>query len=425
MNPILGQNVVLFFYKDGDYQEFLCATECSIVFNTDTKDVRTINDGKWKKTRGQKLSYRVSLNGLIELEGGNPITFWLVENQMQMLHLQFRMIFEQPETALLKLVTGTALINASELTSSSTAFANSSFEFEGDGAPVITDSATVCNATIGLIEIGPGDPDSGYQASVNYTGVTNAARLEYSVDGAPREVIFNPGSNGFFFLSGLSDGSHTITVWAVCESGVDGESNELTFEISGGGAAPACSAPGVPVMSDITATTATATWAAASPAPAGGYFWELLGPLGTVLSSGYTTDLTTDLTGLTDGVEYTFRVKSLCEEGVSESSWQSVEFTAEDPAPPSCNAPTNLVISAITTTTATGSWDAASPVPADGYQWVLIEYPSMTIVQSGNEPGLSVNLTGLTTGTQYDLAVRSICGVGDFSGYITETFTTS
>lgn len=423
MSPILGENVPLQFYKDGDFQDFACITDCSIEFTTESKEVRTIGDGPHRKTRGQRLSYNVSGSGLIELQESFPVAFWLLNYQQQMLHVQFRMLFEDPTTALVKIVEGTALVIRVGLNAGSTGFAVADFEMEGDGAAIITDSATVCNATIGLIEIGPGDPDSGYQASVNYTGVTNAARLEYSIDGDPREVIFNPGSNGFFFLSGLSDGTHTITVWTVCESGVDGESNELTFEITGGGAAPACAAPGIPVMSDITATSATATWTAASPAPAGGYFWEVrFMATDTLLSSGYTSDLFTNLTGLTDGVDYYFRVKSLCEEGVSESSWQRVDFTAEEPA--TCNVPGSPVMSNITDTTATATWTAPSPAPADGYEWEVRQ--GVTLIATGTTALLTVDITGLSAGTSYIFQVKSICETGvSESGYNSVTFDTT
>lgn len=420
MEPVQGKNVVLFFFKDGGYQEFVCATECSIKIDTELKDVRTINGGKWKKKRGQSLSYRVSLSGLIMLETGSPRTFWLVDNQIQFLDLQWRMMFEDVESGLIKIADGFALIASSELTSSSTSFANSNFEFDGNGELTLTDSATSCNATIGEISVGPGDPDSGFQVSVSYEDVVNAARLEYSIDGGAREVIFDPGSFGAFSLSGLSEGSHTITIWVVCASGVDGEQNDLIFEIEEGGEpGPTCSVPGTPVMSAITTTTATATWTASPSTPAA-YDWEVLNGL-TVINSGTTAGLSVGLTGLPVATSLTFRVKAICEEGVSESGFVSVGFTTNAD---SCTAPTNLVVDNITTTTADGSWDAASPVPGSGYQWVLIEYPSMTIVQSGNEPGLSISLTGLTPATQYDLAVRSVCGVGDFSGYITETFAT-
>lgn len=423
MNPILGQNVILQFYKDGAYRTFMCATECSIRIATETKEVRGPNSGKWKKVRGKKLSYRVSLSGLIENEGGEPNTWFLVENQMQMLHMLWRMLFEQPETALLKIASGSALIDSSELTSSSTAFANSSFEFDGDGELLIEDSATSCNATIGELSWGPTAPESGFQISVTYEDVVNAARLEYSVDGGPRETIFSPGSNGAFGIGGLAEGSHTLQVWVVCESGVDGESNELIFEIEEGGEpGPTCAAPGIPEASDLTGSSGHFAWTASPSTPGDGYYWELtFAATGNVASSAFTNDTFTDVFGMINGAEYIFKVKSLCEEGVSESSFVEVAFTSE--APPACNVPGAPVMSLITETTATATWTAPSPAPADGYGWRLFE--GLSLVNSGTTSGLTVNLTGLTSGATHTFQVRSICETGvNESGYNSVGFET-
>lgn len=403
---ILGTDVVLQLYKEGSYEEFICATECSIEINTEVKDVRGPVDGKWKMVRGKRNSYSVSLNGLIVLGEARPTTFWLVDNQIQWLDLPFRMVFTDPETMLIKIMAGNALIERSQLTSSSTSFANSSFDFTGNGALTITDSSTVCSATIGEIEIGGGNEDNGAVASFTYSGVTNASRLEYSIDGGPRETIFDPGTDGVVFLFGLLEGAHTLQVWVVCESGIDGETSEQAFEISGGEPI-ACAAPGTPTVEELTNSTARLEWVAASPTPGDGYEWRYGGVvLGTVIGSGQTNDLFTELSGLIEGGEYYFEVRSLCEEGVSESIWRRVEFIPETPV---CNSPGSPLMSAVTSSSATASWTAASPAPAGGYQWVLRETVSNAIVDFGVIPGISVNLIGLTNGLQYTFSVQSVC----------------
>lgn len=419
-SPILGTDVVLQFFKDDAYRTFVCATECSIAIDTDTKDVRGPNSGIWKKKRGQSLSYRVSLNGLIELEGGDPNTFWLVGNQIQMLLLPWKMIFTQPSTGLIKIASGTAIVKASELTSSSTSFANSSFEFEGDGELVLADSATSCNATIGEISVGS-DPDIPGSAIVNYTGVTNAARLEYSVDGAPREVIFDPGANGFFYLFGLSDGPHTLTVWAVCESGVDGENNDLAFEISGGEVGPSCAVPGIPELSDITATSVHLAWTASPSTPLDGYKYQWgLVSTGEIIGQNVVEDLFGDITGLTAGVEYFVELRALCLNFVNMSSWQRVEFTTIG----ACNVPGSPVMSDITNTTATATWTAPGPAPADGYSWQVLD--GVTVIDSGTTPFLSVDLTDLPPGTSLTFRVKALCDAGvNESGYNSTPFETT
>lgn len=421
MNPILADEALLQFLKDGNYYDFACVTDFSLETTTDIKEVRGPGDGYWRKVRGQRLSYRLNFSSLTLLEFGPPTQFWLMQFQLQMLHVDWKITWHDPVTTLTKEAAGSGLISSSVQAAASTGFATGDFVIEGSGAYTLTDSATTCNATIGLIEIGPGNPDNGSSASVSYEGVTNAARLEYSVDGGPREVIFDPGASGFFYLFGLADGPHTITVWAVCETGVDGESNELVFEVDGGEVAPACAPPGDPFINEIGTDVAVANWDPADPAPAGDYYIEF-GPTstGTVIADGIYPGPYVVLNGLSSGVEYFFRVKSICEAGVSESAFKSVNFTTIG----ACNVPGTPSMSAITGTTATASWTAPSPAPADGYAWEVLE--GVTVVDSGTTAGLSVGLTGLTAGTSYTFRVKSVCQTGvNESGYNSVDFETT
>lgn len=416
---VLGTNVVLSFLKDESYQPFICATECSIEIETELKDVRGPNSGKWKKKRGQSLSYRVSLSGLIELVGGDPRTFWLVDNQIMMLSIPFRMVFE--ESDLLKIASGTAIIRVSQLTSSSTSFANSSFDFEGDGELVLADSATLCEGTIGSLSYSagdnPGELDVQYEDVVVYDG----GRLEYSVDEGGRVPVFSPGSSGEFTITGLTEGDHTITVWAVCESGVDGESNSFSFHIDeGGDPGVGCNAPSDISFSAITSTSFTATWVAATPTPADGYYWELINyDLGTTIDTGSTAGTSENFTGLTAGITYQIRVRSVCTTGTSQSAYTSAFITLAA----ACNTPGTPSITAITETTATATWTAPSPAPVDGYFWELLQ--GVTVIDSGATPLLTVDLTGLSSGTTYSFRVKSICDVGNVeSGFNTTVFAT-
>jgi hypothetical protein len=84
-------------------------------------------------------------------------------------------------------------------------------------------------------------------------------------------------------------------------------------------------------------------------------------------------------------------------------------------APPACMSPTALISSAITSTTATISWTAASPAPASGYQYyysTVNTAPTPGTTPSGSTAAgiTSANLTGLTANTTYYFWVRSNCG---------------
>lgn len=85
--------------------------------------------------------------------------------------------------------------------------------------------------------------------------------------------------------------------------------------------------------------------------------------------------------------------------------------------------PSNIVVSAITTTTATISWTAASPAPASGYQYYIATTNTAPPTFTGSTAAgvLTKNLTGLLSETTYYVWVRSNCGAtqGYWIGYVT------
>ena len=88
--------------------------------------------------------------------------------------------------------------------------------------------------------------------------------------------------------------------------------------------------------------------------------------------------------------------------------------------------PSNLSTSAIAFTTATINWSAAIPPPANGYQYIVsqtaVSPVPATLPTGSTAAGVtSANLTGLSSGIQYYVWVRSNCGankgvwIGPFS----------
>lgn len=101
---------------------------------------------------------------------------------------------------------------------------------------------------------------------------------------------------------------------------------------------------------------------------------------------------------------------------------ETEDYTFTVAAPPSCVAPTGLVGTPLTLTSATISWTAASPAPASGYQYYVSS--SSTPPTAGTTPTgstsagvTSANLTSLTIGTTYYFWVRSVCSVSDLSSW--------
>jgi GEVED domain/Fibronectin type III domain len=94
------------------------------------------------------------------------------------------------------------------------------------------------------------------------------------------------------------------------------------------------------------------------------------------------------------------------------------------------NDPTIQPVTNIDAYTATINWSAASPVPAEGYDYFVTINPnpiSYNQTPTGNTTATSIDLTGLLEDTTYYVWVRSVCSTtwgGDGAWVGSETFTT-
>lgn len=90
--------------------------------------------------------------------------------------------------------------------------------------------------------------------------------------------------------------------------------------------------------------------------------------------------------------------------------------------PATCMAPVAVTLSAITAYTATASWTAPTPVPANGYEYYVSTSstaPTTATVASGTIPAGATTalIPGLVSGTLHYLWIRSICSGTDKSGW--------
>ncbi|MBS1942664.1 MAG: fibronectin type III domain-containing protein, partial [Bacteroidetes bacterium] len=144
---------------------------------------------------------------------------------------------------------------------------------------------------------------------------------------------------------------------------------------------------------------------------------------GTVLT--YTLPITVPMTALLGNtrmrvmVDYNNATPNPCR---SATYGEAEDYTVNVFPPATCPSPTSLAVSNLTTSSANLSWTAASPAPANGYQW--------EVRSSGNpgDPGpdasgttsagvTTANAAGLAANTAYNLYVRSDCS-GDFSLWV-------
>lgn len=328
--PVLGLDAIIQFMKGDDYFPYACATDIAINFEMETKSVKTITDGNWDKPRGQKKGYTIELNGLIKFDDDTvPHVFDLYNYFNGMTAIQYRIIFTNDQGSL-KVVEGVALPISVNLGGGSEGHATGSATLKGDGAVDVRDLIIPCPSSITSIQLIEDTPNS----IIRITGHTGSpARYEYSVDGGP----FVPQTVTSFIQDlvlegGLSAGVHSIVIIPVCDNGYNGTPYESTFELMGTGGG-GCDAPTDLVFSSITETTATASWTAPGSPPADGYYWELY--IGTSFqTSGTEATTSINLTGLTGGLTYTFKVRGVCETGVSVSSFIQNTFDTTAPANP-------------------------------------------------------------------------------------------
>jgi hypothetical protein len=196
----------------------------------------------------------------------------------------------------------------------------------------------------------------------------------------------------------------------------------IFFDISNtnftiGGAVACGDATGL-ASSAITNTTATVSWNAVANAISYAVDYKLN-------SSGTWTSFATaqtatsaDLTGLTQGSLYDWRVQATCSAGTG--NFVVAQFTTT--APFVCNAPTGLASSAITSSGATVSWSAVSGAVSYDVDYKLASSGTWTNSITGTT-STSRSLTGLTASSLYDWRVRTNCSGGS-SAYTQAQFTT-
>jgi hypothetical protein len=97
--------------------------------------------------------------------------------------------------------------------------------------------------------------------------------------------------------------------------------------------------------------------------------------------------------------------------------------------PPSCIAPSSLVVSGITSNSSTLNWTASISNPSEGYEWELRTSGvpgsgTEGLVNSGTTSLLTLSMTSLSPSTNYFFYIRSNCGSDDLSGWANTTFLT-
>jgi len=230
---IIARNVVIEFDKGGGFVPYLCAVTATFQMNVQTDETMTVGSGYWEHPKLHRAGYTITCEGvtpypLDPVDGYD--SFNLMDAQRQGLNLEYRIVYRGNDgVAVLKNITGKALVVDGNLTAGSEGFLDSSFTLKGYGEPEFFDTLSACAATIAtLIYAGQGI----LFVDINWTGLSGADRIEYSVDGSTRRALVGLSSNGTITIVngvGMTPGLHTIVAWPICANGDDGASISTTF----------------------------------------------------------------------------------------------------------------------------------------------------------------------------------------------------
>ena len=274
----------------------------------------------------------------------------------------------------------------------------------------------------------------------NVTGLTagnitaNSITLNWTADPMAQSWVIEYGYYGFdqgtgtqvntttnsYVFNGLEDETdYDFYVKAVC--GTDWMSENWTntnaTTLSGG---VTCEAP-VAVHTTVADNSVTVNWTAGE----GNNTFELeYGPHGFSHSAGTIVSANASpatISNLDYETQYDVYVRAICDQN-TYSAWSTVStFTTGEQPSEDCDPVANLTVVEITETTATVTWTPGAT--GDHWQVVVSDANGSTVSDATvSEP--RANLTGLTRRTNYTVSVRTDCGEGNHSSYVTANFRT-
>ena len=270
----------------------------------------------------------------------------------------------------------------------------------------------------------------GYNVSSSATGVFPGARYTgrkscdplNSMTFAETVIIAGTASNAstrygdYNHLVCDPDGIH---FWFTCEYNPASTWNTRIASFTLDNCTPLlCGDPTGLAASTITNTSATVSWTAVASALNYDVDYQVTGSGATWTNAATaTTSISVNLSALTQGTSYTWRVRANCTAGAG--NYVQSSFTTTAP----CNTPAGLASSAITSSSTIVSWSAVSGATSYAVDYKLNSTGTWTVA-TASTTSTSVNLTGLTASSLYDWRVSATCASGT-SAFGSAQFTTT
>jgi hypothetical protein len=239
------------------------------------------------------------------------------------------------------------------------------------------------------------------------TAVSYTVRF-YSIDSTAAGITSVNTTTSPVTLTGLVAGRfHRVSVMSNCAGGFTTSSPWVGFQTTGGGSTPTgCAAPTGLTVTGLTTTTATLSFTGASGAGSYRVIYYAVGDSINAITRTVSGSPVM-LSGLLPNTAYVVRIFSNCS-GATSTAVLVTFRTQALPAPATCGAVTNVVVTATSASTATVSFTPGANntnftvtyyIPGDSSRWVISNASPVTI-------------GGLVPGRTYTIQVTSTCGTG-------------
>lgn len=252
-------------------------------------------------------------------------------------------------------------------------------------------------------------------ATLNWVAVSGATsyNIRYRVVGTT--TWSSTTSSGLSVgVSGLSSSTqYEFQVQAVCST-TGSFSASSTFTT---GIPASCGTPSGLSASNITANSATVSWASVSGAISYNVRYRIVGAANWT-TAGSTPGLALSISGLAAGTNYEYQVQAVC---ASSTGSFSASGTFSTPTASGCSVPSNLTASNVTTTTATLNWGAVGSASYYNVRYRVVGAATWTNTTAFTN---SLTLSGLSVNTTYEFQVQSACDRTQSDYSASATFTT-
>lgn len=268
---------------------------------------------------------------------------------------------------------------------------------------------TPCPAPTGLAATGI----TTTTANTSWTAVTGALGYEYAVTTSSTPPASGTAQAGTTYnATGLNHTTaYYLHVRTQCNASTFSTWTTFPFTTQ----SPLCNAPTGLAASGLSTTGVTLNWNAVTSSI--GYEYAINTSSTPPPSGVGITPNTYTGTGLTPGTTYYAHVRNKCSASLF-SSWTTITFNT--PYPP-CNPP-NVAVSNITVGGLTISWAPVSG--AVGYEYAI--NTTATPPSGGATTAATTEtIAGLIDNTPYFVHVRTNCGAGGFSSWVTVPFNTA